>query len=145
MNPEQPKNLSDYQLDYQKVVNQIYHAENFDFVGIALQSQDPPHSIKWSFVAGNSNERFRKIVLRSGIGIAGLVVRTGKPFWDNNLIEYEYSSKMYTPIAKSEKLQTAVAVPIIDHLGLVNGVLLAGYRTNTIVSNQTAQILSQYL
>lgn len=145
MNPEQPNNSPDYQLDYQKIVNQIYQNENFDFVGVAVQAQDPPHSIKWSFVAGNSNERFRKIVLRSGIGIAGLVVRTGKPFWDNNLTEYEYSSKMYTPIAKSERLKTATAVPIINNLGLVDGVLLAGYRTNTIVSDQTAQILSQYL
>jgi len=145
VNPEQPTSLSDNQINYQKIVDQIYQTENFDFVGIAIQSQNPPHSIKWSFVAGNSNERFRKIVLRSGIGIAGLVVRTGKPFWDNNLTEYEYTSKMYTPIAKSETLQTAAAVPIIDTLGLVDGVLLAGYHTHTIVSEKTAQKLSQYL
>ncbi|WP_125565166.1 GAF domain-containing protein [Companilactobacillus insicii] len=145
MNPEQPNNLSEYQYDYQRIVDQIYQKEDFDFVGIAMQSQAPPHSIKWSFVAGNSNERFRKIVLRSGIGIAGLVIRTGKPFWDNDLTNYEYSSKMYTPIAQSERLQTAAAVPITNNLGLIDGVLLAGYHTNTTVSNQTAQILSQYL
>ncbi|WP_125711715.1 GAF domain-containing protein [Companilactobacillus kedongensis] len=143
MNPEQLDNPSDYQL----IVNQIYQNEKFDFVGIALQSAQSPHPIKWSFVAGNTNEKFRKIVLRSGIGIAGLVVRTGKPFWDNDLNHYEYSDEMYTPIAKSELLQSAVAVPIISPLTkLVRGVLLAGYRSNNNqLSEQTALTLSQYL
>ncbi|MFD1418078.1 GAF domain-containing protein [Companilactobacillus keshanensis] len=143
MNPEQLNNPSDYQL----IVNNIYQNEQFDFVGVALQSTKSPHLIKWKFVAGNTNEKFRKIVLRSGIGIAGLVVRTGKPFWDNDLNRYEYSDEMYTPIAKSELLQSAVAVPIISPLTkLVRGVLLAGYRSNNKqVSEQTALTLSQYL
>lgn len=143
MNPEQLNKPN----DYQSIVDNIYQNEKFDFVGIALQSSKSPHSIKWDFVAGNSNEKFRKIVLRSGIGIAGLVVRTGKPFWDNNLNHYEYSDEMYTPIAKSESLQSAIAVPIISPLtGLVKGVLLAGYRSNNIkISEQSALTLSQYL
>ncbi|WP_125761218.1 GAF domain-containing protein [Companilactobacillus hulinensis] len=133
------------QFDYQTLVNQIYHDEDFDFVGVAIQSKNPPHSIKWSFVAGNTNEKFRKIVLRSGIGIAGLVIRTGKPFWDNDLTEYEYSSKMYTPIANTEHLHSAVAVPIVETPSIVSGVLIAGYHSNIEVSNETAQKLSQYL
>ncbi|APX72653.1 GAF domain-containing protein [Companilactobacillus allii] len=141
MNLEQTNN----QFDYQDLVNKIYQNEEFDFVGIAIQSNNSPHSIKWQFVAGNTNERFRRIVLRSGIGIAGLVIRTGKPFWDNNLIEYEYSNKMYTPIAQNEHLHSAVAVPIIANTGIIIGVLLAGYHSNIEVSNKTAQTLSQYL
>lgn len=143
MNPEQLNSPN----DFQTIVNKIYQNEQFDFVGIALQSSEAPHSIKWDFVAGNTNERFRKIVLRSGIGIAGLVVRTGKPFWDNNLNHYEFSDEMYTPIAKTESLRSAVAIPIISPLtNLVRGVLLAGYRSNKIkVSGNTALTLSQYL
>lgn len=143
MNSEQLRSQNDYQL----IVDKIYQKEQFDFVGIALQSTQSPHLIKWEFVAGNTNEKFRKIVLRSGIGIAGLVVRTGKPFWDNNLDHYQYSDEMYTPIAKSESLQSAIAVPIISPLTkLVRGVLLAGYRfDNKKVSEQSALTLSQYL
>ncbi|EHL95144.1 hypothetical protein HMPREF9103_03116 [Lentilactobacillus parafarraginis F0439] len=37
----------------QKLVNQIYHTNDFDFVGLALQSEMAPHPIKWYFVAGN--------------------------------------------------------------------------------------------
>lgn len=131
---------------FQDIVDVIYENENFDFVAIAVQSKSSPHSIRWKHVAGNTNEKFRKIVLRSGIGIAGLVVRTGKPFWDNNLKNYEYSDKLYTPIAKCEFLDTAAAVPIISpKLNLIQGVLLAGYRSNTPVSDKTTTVLSQYL
>lgn len=135
----------DTQRDYQCLVNHIYQAEDFDFVGMALYAPDNS-TIKWYFVAGNQNEQFRKIVLRSGIGIAGLVVRTGKPFWKNGLQDYEYTDKMYTPIARVESLQNAAAVPIYPSaVKLVGGVLLAGYRSNQPVSNETASRLSQYL
>lgn len=74
--------------DYQKLVNRVYHHSDFEFVGIALQAELYPYPIKWCFVAGNRNERFRKITLRRGFGIAGLVLRTGKPFYSNDLPKY---------------------------------------------------------
>lgn len=72
--------------DYSKLVAHIYQASDFDFVGIALQQPYYPFLIKWRFAAGNQSERFRQIVLRRGFGIAGLVFRTGKPFYNNELI-----------------------------------------------------------
>ena len=83
--------------DYQKLVNRVYHHSDFEFVGIALQAELYPYPIKWCFVAGNRNERFRKITLRRGFEIAGLVLRTGKPFYSNDLPKYTLSSAMYTP------------------------------------------------
>ncbi len=134
------------QLHDQQLVNRIYYDNNFDFVGLALQSSRAPHNIKWVFVAGNQNEKFRNIVLRSGIGIAGLVIRTGKPFWDNHLQAATFASEQYSPIAKCESLVSAAAVPVFSpETHLVSGVLLAGYRTDHLVSDETADHLSRYL
>lgn len=131
--------------DYSKLVAHIYQASDFDFVGIALQQPYYPFLIKWRFVAGNQSERFRQIVLRRGFGIAGLVFRTGKPFYNNDLSEYSISNKLYTPIASVESLWGAVAVPISTQSGAVSAVLLAGYRRQQIVSAATVSRLIGYL
>lgn len=132
--------------NYQQVVDQLYQTSDFDFVGIALQSAQPPHQITWQYVAGNQSEQFRNIVLRSGIGIAGLVVRTGKPFWKNALRATSYSDALYTPIAASGSLTAAAAIPILaTPFRLVVGVLLVGYRSTQTVSEATVSRLSRYL
>lgn len=127
--------------DYQRLVNAVYQASDFDFVGIALQESYYPFLIKWRFVAGNQNERFRQITLRRGFGIAGLVFRTGKPFFSNDLAKYSYSNEMYTPIAIAESLWSAAAIPLSSKMGTVGGVLLAGYRSTTPVDEQTVNRL----
>lgn len=134
------------QLNYQDLVTHIYQSDVFDFVGIALQTNDFARNIKWYFVAGNQTEQFRKIVLRSGIGIAGLVVRTGKPFWKNNLQRYSFNDALYTPIARAESLTSAAAVPLVSpETHQVEGVLLAGFRHDETVNETTISRLSQYL
>ncbi|GAF35487.1 GAF domain-containing protein [Lentilactobacillus farraginis] len=131
---------------YNELVNQVYRNELFELVAVALQSQTAARQIKWRYAAGNQNEKFRKIVLRSGMGIAGLVIRTGKPFWCDRLNVYQLRDAMYTPIAKCESLTGAAAVPIMSPATrLVDGVLLAGFRNGQPVSNKTVQALSQYL
>ena len=76
---------------------------------------------------------YQKLVNRvyhhSDFGIAGLVLRTGKPFYSNDLPKYTLSSAMYTPIAGAEALTAAAAIPLSSStMGVVTGVLLAGYR-----------------
>ena len=134
------------QRNYQHLVDQLYQTSDFDFVGVALQASQTPHQITWQYVAGNQGEQFRKIILRSGIGIAGLVVRTGKPFWKNALQDATYTDALYTPIAQAEGLTSAAAIPIVTtEFRLVTGVLLAGYRSTQTVSDQTISRLSHYL
>lgn len=132
---------------YQQLVDTIYRENDYDFVGIALQQDRSPHLTRWCYVAGNQNERYRKIILRRGIGIAGMVLRTGKPFLNNQLKEYAYSNSMYTPIAHVEALESAIAIPIVTgHLMMTHGVLLAGYRSPSKCFSSTDILhLSQYL
>lgn len=130
---------------YQHLVQRIYQRTDYDFVGVALQDEFYPYSIRWRFVAGNQNERFRKIILRRGFGIAGLVLRTGKPFVGNDLSRFAYSGEMYTPIAVAESLHSAIALPLKSNIGMVNGVVLAGYRDDKTIKQSAISKLAKYL
>ncbi|WP_240144047.1 GAF domain-containing protein [Loigolactobacillus bifermentans] len=129
-----------------QLVRQIYMDEDFDFVGIALQENSGLRKIRWRYAAGYTSERFRKIVLRSGIGIAGLVVRTGKPFLENDLQHNQYSDYVSCPITQIEQLTSAAAIPLFDHETQgVGGVLLVGYRhAQQQVTQQTIAHLEHY-
>jgi len=94
---------------YHELVRTIHQQEDFDFVGVALQDATSWHKIRWQYAAGNTNQRFRKIILRSGIGIAGLVIRTGEPFAENDLAHHQYAGYMSQPITMIEHLTSAVA------------------------------------
>lgn len=132
--------------NYQALINRLYSTSDFDLVGIAIQAATVPHLIKWRYIAGNQSERFRRIVLRKGFGIAGYVVQTGKPFWKNNLNDLDYEEQMYTPIANLENLYSAAAVPLYSKsLHLITGVFLVGYRQPKKVSRQTIKQLFDYL
>lgn len=143
MNAEQPQPLH----NYQQLVTSLYQQTDYDFVGVALQAPVSPHLTRWLWVAGNQNERFRQIVLRRGIGITGLVLRTGTPFWHNDILALDLSDRLYSPIARAEDLHSCVAVPINNGpFGTVNGVLLAGFRDEERqVNEQDATKLSQSL
>ncbi|WP_125979922.1 GAF domain-containing protein [Loigolactobacillus iwatensis] len=130
---------------FNNLVQTIYHQEDFDFVSIALQEVTGLRKIRWRFAAGNTNERFRRIVLRSGIGIAGLVVRTGEPFIENDLEHHQYTDYISCPITMVEHLTNAVAIPILDSDQLVSGVLLAGYRNHQRVTVHSSHVLQEYL
>lgn len=130
---------------YHHLVQTVYQQEPFEFVGVALQETTSWRKIRWRFAAGNTNQRFRKIVLRSGIGIAGLVIRTGEPFIENDLAHHHYAGDTYQPITLVEHLTSAVAVPIFDADQLIIGVLLAGYRHHHPVTVHSGHVLQKYL
>ena len=143
MSSEQPSAC----VDYQAIVNRLYAKFDYDFVGIAMRESQSPHQIRWTYVAGNTNQRYRWIVLRNGIGIAGYVLQTGIPFLNNATLDLDYRDRMYCPIARAEKLTNVVAIPLTTPpFQLVNGVLLVGFRhQGHKVSHRDVQRLSQSL
>ncbi|PAE14536.1 GAF domain-containing protein, partial [Virgibacillus sp. 7505] len=51
----------------------------FDFVSLALvQPAEDRFVLTWQYVSGNMNDRYKRIVLHSGKGVAGIVFKTGK-------------------------------------------------------------------
>ena len=67
--------------NYQQEMSHLRDHFDFDFVGLALvQSVEFRFELKWVFATGNRSNRYRRIVLQTGKGVAGHVFKTGKPF-----------------------------------------------------------------
>lgn len=105
-----------------------------DFSAVAFLDKDSQR-IRWNYVSGNTNERYKFIVQKPGRGLAGSVIRLGRPIIiDQSSAGLERARHEY-PIMLAEKLWSAVAAPI--HInGMIQGVLLVGSRTIREYSKQ---------
>jgi nitrogen regulatory protein A len=110
-----------------------------DFVGLALQNKIGP-DIRWHFASGNLNDKYERITVRYGKGIAGKVLSIGSPVHVENFPENIMGKATDYPIMLAEKLKTSYAVPLFFN-GIPKGVLLAGNRTShSFASNWDEEI-----
>lgn len=128
--------------DYQTQIEQIRSAANFDLVAIALvEPAANQYVLKWKYASGNLNNRFKKVILQSGKGIAGMVFKTGKPIHIQDSGDFADQNNLFNyPILSFEQLKCLGAVPIW-HNGRVAGVLLAGFRESQLMTDGNLQIL----
>ena len=71
---------------FQETLDKIRKEEGYDFAAIAFYESNKPSSpIKWHYVSGNKNNRFKLIILRKGRGLAGTVMKTGKRIINSSL------------------------------------------------------------
>lgn len=110
-----------------------------DFVGLALQNREGP-DISWHFAVGNRNEKYKRITVRYGKGIAGKVISTGSPMTVNKFPENISGKALEYPIMLAEKLVYAFAVPIF-HKGTPKGVVLVGRRTEKPISESEKNMI----
>lgn len=115
--------------NFQLVIDELKETLQADFIGLALVDlKKNHHELKWRYVTGNISLRYRRIVLHSGKGVAGIVFKTGKQMKIENVEKCVDESDLYNyPIVVFEKLKSFGAIPLFrdDH---VQGVLLIGYR-----------------
>lgn len=124
-------------VDYQKELDQIRKALGYDFISLALaEPAEYDYVIRWKYASGNTNDRFKRIVLQSGRGIAGIVFKTGKPFSLSSVQKHVQPDTLFNyPITKMENLNSIGAVPIWND-ARVAGVLLGGYRGEQQVTDE---------
>ncbi|MNO31044.1 GAF domain protein [compost metagenome] len=115
--------------EFQQAIDSLREVFDFDFASIALvQSAADQFVLTWQYVSGNLNNRYKRIVLHSGKGVAGRVFKTGKPMLIANIkTDLELNDLFNYPIIVSEQLQSVCAVPLWKE-GRVVGVLLVGFR-----------------
>lgn len=102
-----------------------------DFLSIAMNtSKTSLKEIKWLFASGNRNNRYQKIVLQVGKGIAGIVWKTGRPMAVTNLKNEMNGTLEEYPIAITENLISILAIPILIDQEVM-AIFLAGYRKET--------------
>ena len=114
---------------YQTIIDQLREELGYDFVSLAFaQSASDGFVLTWQFASGNLNDRYKRIVLQSGKGIAGIVFKTGRPMLVSDVTqELDPKEMFHFPILVSERLNSLAAIPLYQ-LDRVEGVLLAGYR-----------------
>lgn len=90
--------------------------------------------ICWKLAAGAFSSRYRIMAERPGHGLAGSVLKVGRPM----LIQADELSagkQLHDyPLLIVEGIRSAYAVPIVTTAGRSKGVLLAGYRRPNTVS-----------
>ncbi|AIQ75614.1 GAF domain-containing protein [Paenibacillus odorifer] len=116
-------------VDYQIELDRIRAALGYDFMSLALaEPAEYDYVIRWKYASGNINDRYKRIVLQSGRGIAGIVFKTGKPFLIPSVqTDVKPDTLFNYPITKMENLNSIGAVPVWND-ARVAGVLLGGFR-----------------
>ena len=106
----------------------------------AFACQEPGEAlIRWKYAVGNRNERFRRIVLRSGKGIAGKVLLSGRVMLIENYEPKPHDDPREYPILYAEELKSALGVPVMIE-DKVKGVVLIGYRSNCVIEEKVVEL-----
>jgi nitrogen regulatory protein A len=116
-----------------------------DFSGLAWIDQHDSR-IRWLYASGNSSERFKRLALKPGRGLAGLVLKLGRPIIiDAGMTDLELSHVQYDyPIMLVEHLLAAIAVPITV-LDETRGVLLIGNRSERYYEENDLHLISNLI
>lgn len=132
--------------NYQQEIEQLKAHFGFDFVAVALvQSADRHFELKWEYAAGNQSNRYRRIVLQTGKGVAGHVFKTGKPFLVRDVeVLLDKKDLFNYPIVVSEGLKSFGAIPLYKY-NRVKGVLLVGYRVGKSLTSQEFEDFKQVI
>ena len=132
------------QVDYQLELDRIRAALGYDFMSLALaEPAEYDYVIRWKYASGNTNDRYKRIVLQSGRGIAGIVFKTGKPFLLPSVQnDVEPDALFNFPITRMEQLNSIAAVPMWND-ARVAGVLLGGFRGDRQASAEMLRDLEE--
>ncbi|MFF2448405.1 GAF domain-containing protein [Neobacillus sp. NPDC058068] len=109
-----------------QLCNQLKEELQCDFVGLAIQNEIGP-DVRWHYAVGNLNEKYKRITVRFGKGIAGKVISSGSPMMMTDFPNHILGKMTDYPIALAEKLVSTYAVPI-QFNAAPKGVLLVGKR-----------------
>ncbi|KRE45939.1 GAF domain-containing protein [Paenibacillus sp. Soil724D2] len=100
-----------------------------DFIALA-PLHDNAQRIRWKYASGSRNERYRQMVIKSGQGLAGSVLRLGRWVKLDDSHPDSDQVRRSCPVLLAEQLQTAAVFPILtesDNL-LIKGLLFIGKR-----------------
>lgn len=109
-----------------KTCDQLLGDIGCEFVALALQNEVGP-DVRWHYAAGNLNDKYKRITVRFGKGIAGKIISSGSPMMLSNFPNDIYGKITDHPIMLAEKLVSCYAVPLF-FTSSPKGVLLAGKR-----------------
>jgi nitrogen regulatory protein A len=101
-----------------------------DFAGVAWRGLRD-NRVRWQYGSGSLNDRYKKLALLPGRCLAGLVVKLGRTVIMDGSVENVERQRSEYPILLLERLQAAVASPIMIS-NEVHGILLMGKRDKKV-------------
>lgn len=127
--------------DIETSLSELRRLTATDFAAIAWLD-DTNRTIRWRYASGNRNDRYKRIVLRYGKGIAGKVINSGRPMVLDFFTPKSGDDPREYPILLAEGLKSIVAVPITRD-ERAKGVLLVGCRVSrTFEDNEVELVIS---
>lgn len=123
--------------DFQLEIEQIRKVFDFDLVALALvDPAEKRFTSKWEYVTGNKSNRYKRIILQTGKGVAGAVLKTGKPLLMSDVTSLISTGDLYNyPIIIAEKLTSFGAIPLYKY-NRVKGVLLVAFRDDKVLTEE---------
>ncbi|MEH6904425.1 GAF domain-containing protein [Neobacillus drentensis] len=112
-----------------------------DFVALAMQNEVGP-DVRWHYASGNLNDKYKRITVRFGKGIAGKIISSGSPMLMKDFPKDVIGKVTDHPIMLAEKLVSTYAVPLFFN-DVPKGVLLIGNRKTTSFSEEDQQQVSE--
>lgn len=109
-----------------ELCNQLLDNVGCEFVGLALQNEVGP-DVRWHYASGNLNDKYERITVRFGKGIAGKVISSGSAMIISDFPNKINGKVTDYPIMLAEKLVSSYAVPLFFNF-VPKGVLLIGNR-----------------
>lgn len=130
-------------INFEQALQNVKDQFQFDFVALALvQPAQFRFVLKWEYVLGNRSERYKRIVLQTGKGIAGNVFKTGKSLRIENVgTDLSREGIFNYPIVAAEALTSFGAIPLYKS-GRVKGVLLGAFRNSQHI--MTSGLLKEF-
>jgi signal transduction protein with GAF and PtsI domain len=108
--------------------NHLMDEIDCEFVGLAIQNKIGP-DIRWHYAFGNLNDKYKRITVRYGKGIAGKIISSGSPMMIQDFPNHILGKSIDYPIMLGEKLISSYGVPLFFN-AVPKGVLVIGKRTN---------------
>ncbi|WP_066307664.1 GAF domain-containing protein [Bacillus sp. FJAT-29814] len=122
-----------------QVCEQLREQISCDFVGLAMQNEAGP-DVRWHYASGNLNDKYKRITVRFGKGIAGKIISSGSSMMIEEFPNNITGKVTDYPINLAEKLVSTYAVPLFFN-AVPKGVLLVGKREKYVFSEQEQEIV----
>lgn len=120
-----------------EICDKLMQSVGCDFVALAIQDEAGP-DVRWYYAAGNLNDKYERISVRFGKGIAGKVISTGSSLTLDHFPQNIYGKVTDYPIMLAEKLVSCYAVPLVFN-SMPKGVLLVGKRVPYVFEEEEQQ------
>jgi nitrogen regulatory protein A len=124
-----------------KVCNSLMAVVGCEFVALALQNEVGP-DVRWHYASANLNDKYKRITVRFGKGIAGKIISSGSPMMITDFPNGVIGKVTDYPIMLAEKLVSSYAVPLFFN-AVPKGVLLIGNRRATTFTEQDQQYVRE--